>query len=39
MAQRTVVILRGNAAKAGSYPDEQGKPIVHPDEFGNQATH
>ena len=30
MAERKMVILRGNAAKAGSYPDEQGKPIAWP---------
>jgi hypothetical protein len=30
MAERKMVILRGNAAKAGSYPDENGKPIAWP---------
>ena len=30
MANLKMVILRGNAAKAGSYPDEQGKTIAWP---------
>jgi hypothetical protein len=30
MANRKMVILRGNPAKAGKYPDEQGKTIAWP---------
>jgi hypothetical protein len=30
MANRKMLILRGNAAKAGHYPDEQGKTIAWP---------
>ncbi len=30
MANSKMVILRGNAAKAGNYPDEQGKTIAWP---------
>ena len=30
MARRKMLILRGNSAPAGSYPDEQGKTIAWP---------
>src|SRR5580704_15610414 len=30
MAHRKMLILRGNSAPAGSYPDEQGKNIAWP---------
>src|SRR3954449_6171881 len=30
MADKTMVIMRGNSAKAGTYPDEQGKKIAWP---------
>jgi hypothetical protein len=31
MAERKMIILRGNAANAGTYPDEQGKNPAWPD--------